>query len=237
MHAGHRRKSRLPVNDVIVDAQPMHVAAYADLFGPDDWNVIFCLTGDDAGIAANTSRRIDNHRPLIGVVSMGWIKRRRIGPGLAEFEIALAQIRQREARLQLFGFTLKSKKMLRAQNIRVSSCPGDASVGDGPRGLRLPQPIDVEAYIVAHRTGCSAAVAKRRCDYTGCLTGPHQDWRFEYEQAGCEPDNIAIDNLEGMRIDFGNMQSVTPHLFGEGLGTFLQPGVVGKAAIEHGGIG
>ena len=117
MHAGHRREARPAVDDVIVDAQPVHVAADGDLVRADDRHIIFGLTGDDAGVAADAGRVVDRHRPFISVVVVRRIKRRRIGARLAQAQIGLAQIGEREPRLQVFGFAFQLEEMLREQEI------------------------------------------------------------------------------------------------------------------------
>ena len=67
MHARHRlmielRLVRRP-GIIVVDANPMHLAARAHLVFADDRNVIFGLAGNRAGIAADAGVEIDHHAP------------------------------------------------------------------------------------------------------------------------------------------------------------------------------
>ena len=68
VHAGHGREAGSAVDDIFVDPQPMHVAAFGDFVRADDRNIVFSLAGDDAGVAADAGRVVDHHRPFVGVV-------------------------------------------------------------------------------------------------------------------------------------------------------------------------
>ena len=61
--------------------------------------------------------------------------------------------------------------------------------------------------------------------------------RFEDALAGGDAHHVAINEPEIARISLGDVERITPDLFGERLGTFLQPGIVGDAAVEHRRIG
>ena len=54
-------------------ADPVHLAMDADLLFAYDWNIIFRLTGDGAGMAADADIEIDDHAPFVAFV---WIFRR-----------------------------------------------------------------------------------------------------------------------------------------------------------------
>ena len=70
------------------------------------------------------------------------------------------------------------------------------------------------------------------------LPGPHQDRRFDASLAGGEPHHVAIDEAEiAARRLRRQVQRIAPDLFGERLRAFLQPGIVGHAAVAHRGIG
>ena len=132
MHAGHRRKAGPAVDDIIVDAQPMHVAAFGDFLRARRRHIVLGLAGDDAGVAADAGRGVDRHRPFVGVVVVRRIERRRIGAGLAQAEIALGQVGEVEARLQVFGFAFELEKMLREQEILVAPGAADRDIRRWP---------------------------------------------------------------------------------------------------------
>ena len=82
MLAEHRLRHRLRVfvraGVIAVNANPVHFAALADHFLADDRDVVFALTGDHAGGAADAPVQINGHAPLVQAVSWlhpaGWDK-------------------------------------------------------------------------------------------------------------------------------------------------------------------
>ena len=53
---------------ICVNAHPLHHAPAPDLFFADDRDVIFRLTGEDAGIAADARIKVNRHSPFVAVV-------------------------------------------------------------------------------------------------------------------------------------------------------------------------
>src|SRR6185295_15653649 len=60
---------------VLVDAQPLHLAAAEDLVLADDGDVVLGDAGDDAGVAAGARREVDRHPPLVPLVGPVWVER------------------------------------------------------------------------------------------------------------------------------------------------------------------
>ena len=50
------------------DANPVHLAMNCDLLLADDRNIIFCLTGDGAGVAADAHIEVNHHAPFVAFV-------------------------------------------------------------------------------------------------------------------------------------------------------------------------
>ena len=196
MHAGHRREAWPAVDDIIVDAQPMHVAADRDLVRPDDRHIIFRLAGDDAGVAADAGRRIDHHRPFVGVVVVRRVERRRIGAGLVQAELAFRQVGESETRLQVRCFAFQLEEMLRAQQILLAAGAAERDVVDCPGCIGTAQPIDVEADVAADAAGLHAAIAECRRNGARRLSGPHQDRRLDDELVVGNPHHIAVDDAQ-----------------------------------------
>lgn len=56
---------------ITIDAQPVHEAGVRHLISPDKGDIVFCLTGEDAGVAAGAFAQVDAHAPLMeGVFSL-----------------------------------------------------------------------------------------------------------------------------------------------------------------------
>ena len=79
MHARHRFETSPRIvrraGVIPVDAQPMHDAVVEHLILADDRNVVFRLTGDGAGLAADTGIEIDRHRPGIARILVRRVQR------------------------------------------------------------------------------------------------------------------------------------------------------------------
>ena len=136
LHAWHRRKAGLAVDQIIVDPQPMHIAPGRDLVGADDRHIVFRLAGDDACVAADARAVVDHHRPRIGVVVVGRIKCRRIGSRLRQSGHRPRQLGQRQPRLQILGFAFELEEMLGQQDVLVAAGAARPDIVDGPRRLR-----------------------------------------------------------------------------------------------------
>ncbi len=71
MHARHRLEQNVGVIRrplvVAIDSQPKHLAASGNFLFADHWNVVFRLTGDDAGVAADAYTGVNHHRPRAAV--------------------------------------------------------------------------------------------------------------------------------------------------------------------------
>ena len=74
----------------------MHLAVNADLLLADDRDIIFRLTGDGAGVAADAHVEIDHHAPFVSFV---WI-----------FRWVVQRVIQRRKLLRLLGVMRISEK-------------------------------------------------------------------------------------------------------------------------------
>src|SRR6185436_14525559 len=73
VHAGdrlveHRARRLVVAGVVLVDAQPVHLAAAEDLVLAHHRDVVLGDAGGDAGVAAGAGREVDRHPPLVPVV-------------------------------------------------------------------------------------------------------------------------------------------------------------------------
>ena len=91
LHAGHRLGNHLwvllhPVRSrhllvgffihlrhggriIAIHPHPVHFPAHGHLFFTDDWNIVFSLTSNQAGIASHTGIEINCHTPLVNLVT------------------------------------------------------------------------------------------------------------------------------------------------------------------------
>ena len=69
LHAGYRlmvgldRGVEVVAGEVVIDANPVHLASVGDLLLADDRDVVFGDAGNRAGAAAGARRQVDRHRP------------------------------------------------------------------------------------------------------------------------------------------------------------------------------
>ena len=71
-----------------------------------------------------------------------------------------------------------------------------------------------------------------RCEAVGKAHGPE-----ERALADADFDLVAFLDPEALRVRERHLDGVAPHGLGEGLRTFLQPGVVGEAAVPDAVVG
>ena len=79
LHARNGLKIRLGVfarsPEIVVDAQPVHLAAAQHLILPNDGDVVLGLAPDDTRVAADAGIDVDRHPPPVAVVFVFGIQR------------------------------------------------------------------------------------------------------------------------------------------------------------------
>ena len=65
----HRRVVRLAA-EISVNADPLHFAARGDLVLADHRDVVLCLAGEHAGVAADAGRQVNGHAPSVTLIAM-----------------------------------------------------------------------------------------------------------------------------------------------------------------------
>ncbi len=121
--------------------------------------------------------------------------------------------------------------LLRQQEILRLAGFGELGAGAQPQIIKRSQPEDVKANAVADCPRRLAAIAERGGDDVLGLAGAHQHWRINANAPDLKMDHIAVDKAEPLSVRLRYVQRVAPHLLGQRLGTFLKPGVIGKAAV------
>ena len=152
--------------------------------------------------------------------------------------VTLCQFGQRETRLQFVRLAVEREMVLRCQNILAAAGAFEADILNYPGGIGAAQAVDVAADATADRARMRAAVADGRRHRVG------RPGRREIKTGAsillCAPwsfDHVAIDEIETMRVAFGDVQAVAPNLFAQRFRTFLQPGVIGECAVQSDGSG
>ena len=165
-HHGLRKHFRILriTGEVAIEANPGHVAIFANLVFSDDRNVVFRLAGNDAGIATCASIEIHRHSPLLfrGECRVGverYIRRdvtihaHRLGKGVIFLE-ALESSLANEV-------TTFHATMLLGLRERVITIGDDTSDTTGePHGICAANRIGIEADVFHESGNVFATVAE-----------------------------------------------------------------------------
>ena len=95
----------------------------------------------------------------------------------------------------------------------------------------------IEPDAIPDRSRAGTPVPDRRRDDLVRLAGVHEDRDIDRGAPNLQVHNTAVDEIELPRIFGRDFQCVAPDLFGQGLRTFLQPRIVGKAAVPDRRVG
>ena len=183
MHARHRLMIELwlvrRTGMVGVDANPMHLATTRDLIFSDDRNVVLCLAGNRAGIAADAGVEIDDHAPGIAVVGelIGIEQRlvRRRFRLVRQFALC-DEFRQRAFSQNVATFhrmmvLRRGESMFRTRLTKRETIAMPERIGG-------PQCVGIGTNIVSDATGGSATVAKMKGHGIFRLARRDPDWRI-----------------------------------------------------------
>jgi hypothetical protein len=131
--------------EVVIDADPVHLAIAIDLFLADDGDVVLRHARDDAGPAAGAGRQIDRHAPLLTLVFEVGIERQRAGervPHVVDDRWIFRVLRQRR---HARGMTsLHRVVILRGREQIAIAGPRDLEAAAEPRRVRRAQAERVE---------------------------------------------------------------------------------------------
>src|SRR5215471_3904601 len=216
----------------------MHLASAHDLVFADDGDVVFRLAGDNAGVATVAAVEVDGHRPFVAVVGefgLAVVEGKFLGRGLLEFmnEIRiLAVFVQSAGNQDVPAFHVEV--VLRAGERVIITRFSDYAPRciRGPESVRGTYGIGVEAFVRASVTGFLATIAKRQNHNVFGLT--------RQNPRGCGDLASGKRNINDVREDLTMLAAArrdTVSELGDGLGQFLEPAVIRKAAIVNAGVG
>ena len=237
MHAGHGLEDRprrgLASVVVDVDPEPVHVAAPRDLVRADHRHVILGLAGDDAGVAADATPRVDHHAPGVGIAGRG-------RPGRIE-----ARPRRRRGdlradvdfRRELTGLAFKREQTRGGRRQPpVSADFPDGHAAQDPGQIRALKGSRVETDAVADGAGARSAVTERQRNDAGRCAIRKAHRAKDRSAAFGDRDLVAFLDAEIFRVNRRHLDGVPPYRLRERLRTLLQPGVVGETPVEDGRI-
>src|SRR5262249_22959843 len=159
---------------VVVDAQPVHLAAAGDLALADDGDVVLGLAGDDAGAAADAGGQVDGHAPLwpVGVRLAGGVLGRVQRHALAFGVLPAGEVRvfaepgegvgAEDAAFfdRVVALEVDQVVVLDAGQLVTPAGPLHLDAGARPRRGPGAQPVHIEAGAGADLAGAGAAVAE-----------------------------------------------------------------------------
>ena len=174
VHAGHRLKPELRIHFrtvvVNVDPQPMHVPAAGDFLRPDHCDIVLCLAGDHAGVAADAHGGIDHHRPGVSVIRLGPLRQQaRVLPLSAG--CGFGNVGEIVQRVELPDVFRGADHVLGGEDFLLPARLRDRHIGNAPGMRRGAQGKGVDTDAVADRAGFAAAEPEREAHAPSAMPG------------------------------------------------------------------
>src|ERR1051325_5064914 len=237
--------------EVGVNANPVHLAAALDLLLADDGDIVLRLAGDNAGVTADATGRVDRHPPgrFLTVIVL-WIKgillarlvlfiRRVLGLGL--FQIIFQSV------LAYDFAILHAEMQLRGGERIVRAGITDARARVGPRRIGGANGVGVKALAVADAARATPAVAEMHGDDAVGLARQNPDGNAGERAAlvcqvsGAYKHVAALDadvvlETEAIGRRRAQHQRVVPGDLARGLRQFLKPAIVSEASVVDGRV-
>ena len=247
--------------EVAVEANPSHVAVFADLVFADDWNVILCLASDNAGVATCAGVEIYRHAPLLlrGQFGMGverniWrdvtIHAHLLGEGVVFIVTVNRSLTNEIAAFHAAMLLGLSHRVVAVRDLESHSAEEKHGVGGAKR-------VGIETNTIHQRGNALASVTEgdreRVVSVTGCDHRRGFDGFFAIGNLHNVGDEVIVDiiahllgditeDIEVVGFDaellgrgWAHEHSVVPSQFGDKIRSLDKPGVVGIASIVHAG--
>ncbi len=246
---GHRLVDRLHrlrrvdvAGEVVVDADPVHLAVLAHLLLADHRDVVFRHAGDDAGAAAGARRQVDGHAPLVALVLVVRVQRQRLGERVRHVRDDSGLVRVLRQRDDAGWMTALHRVVILCRGEEVAiACFDDLEPGAKPGRIRRAQPVGVEGLRFLARGADASrhppAVAEKHGHGLIGLAGHDENRHAPGRTAVLQLDDVAVIEcllLSELRTDPGRG---VPGQFRQRLGGLLEPAVVGEPAVPHRWIG
>jgi hypothetical protein len=236
MHAGHRLERDLRVfrrpGIIAIDAQPMHDALVEHQILADHRYIVFGLTGDDTGLAADAGIQIDRHCPGVLWIAITGIKRFLVSLLLEKMRVLL-----------IFGERALMDQIAPG-NAVMPLRRGEAQCIAGFAESDLPDPwrvggaqlVRIEAGIDTEPAG-SPAEAERQGDAVGRLPRQNKKRRPHAVPVGPDRQHVLGLDAEPGRSCRRDQRRIVPGQAGERARHLQQPGVIGKPAVPNQQVG
>src|SRR5215469_4144486 len=247
LHAGHGLEVGLGCIAIAlvvgVDADPVHVAALDALLFADHGDVVLRHAGDDAVVASDAGIQIDRHAPGIGrlgIIVVGiereFARRRRLfgrEPGILAVLVERS-IADDGAQIAVGGghrlIALGRGELIAAAGL------GNFAAGGNPQGIGGAQGIDIEAGARAGAARLAATITKMH-GY-GIIGMARLDPNGAIHLASVQFDGDDLHDMDAFALGHlrAHKDGVIPNQLRHGLGQFLQPAIIGEAAVVDAGV-
>ena len=164
----HRLRVSIDAGEVVVDADPVHLAVAIDLLLADDRDVVLGDAGDHAGAAAGARREVDRHAPLVALVLVVRVERERLRKRVRHVRDDFGLVRVLRERDDAGRMPALHRVVIlcRGEQIAIAGLD-DLEAGAEPGRVRRAQPVGVEGLGFARgadASGHAAAVAEEHGD-------------------------------------------------------------------------
>ena len=228
--------------EVVVDADPVHLAVDVDLRLADDRDVVLGDARDDAGATAGARREVDRHAPLVAGVLVVRVERERLRKRVGHVRddrrlVRVLRERDHARRMPAFhGVVILGRR----EQIPIAGLD-DLEAGAEPGRVRRAQPIGVErlGFLArgADASGHAAAVTEKHGDRLIGLARHDEDRHAGGDAAIAQLDDVAAIEALFFREPRADPRGGVPRQFRERFRCFLEPAVVGEAPVPHCWIG
>src|SRR5581483_11500133 len=244
VHAEHGLEVRPRIRGtavvVLVDAQPLHLAAHDHLVFADDGHIVFRLAGDHAGIAADAAVEINGHSPGVPRVAVfeietfvaGW----RFGAFVREVRVLLVFVQRggahQVAALNVLISLARSQHVVLAGRAHLHAGRDIGLVGES-------ELIRIDALGGAGFAGARAAAAQEQREAIVGMPGLDPHGNRKLAPAVFDFDDICIlraIQAQPLRSGGADVGRIVPGELAARLGGFLQPAVVGEAPVVDIGV-
>jgi len=148
--------------EIAIDSYPVHLATLARLLLAHQWNVVFRLTGNRAGVAANARVQINAHPPLITGIVAVFLPQRLQGRMLFHLGYGTGVLPVvGDSQFAHEGSALHTPVILRIGQRVGTTSRGERHSATHVRLQMRSQRVRIESDAVPHPSGSGAAVSER----------------------------------------------------------------------------
>ena len=229
--------------EVVVDADPVHLAVDADLLLADDRDVVLGHARDDAGAAAGAGRQVDRHAPLVALVLVVRVQRERLRKRVRHVLDDFGLVRVLRERDDARGMAAFHRVVVlrRGEQIPIAGLD-DLEAGAEPGRVRRAQQVGVERLRFLARgadaSGHAPAVAEKHRDRLVGLARNDEDRHARGHAAVAQLDDVAVDRGSSLGRALGLIHAAVSQVsFVSGLGASCSQPLLAKRPSQTVGSG